>query len=111
MTTAERADVSRYGNHSHDSYFLDNPPGNDRPEPTNEVDDRYVGGALGCICPIVVNEAAMFETILNLQGAALEELMTNQPTSNPKKMEQAKQLLDEAICLAIQASKELVAGE
>ncbi|WP_165935507.1 hypothetical protein [Vibrio owensii] len=49
----------------------------------------------------------MFEAILNTQGAALETLMSNQPTANQAKMDQAKQLLDEAICLAIQASKEV----
>lgn len=53
------------------------------------------------------NEVVMFEAILNTQGAALETLMSNQPTANPKKMELAKQRLEEAICLAIQASKEV----
>jgi|GEM_PF-4022732 len=53
----------------------------------------------------------MFETIINLQGEALEGLITNQPTSNPKMMEQAKQLLHEAISLAVQASKEVTTGE
>lgn len=48
----------------------------------------------------------MFEAILNTQGAALEELMSNQPTANPVKMELAKQRLEEAICLAIHAAKE-----
>lgn len=52
----------------------------------------------------------MFEAILNTQGAALETLMSNQPTANPKKMELAKQRLEEAICLAIQASKEVTDG-
>ena len=49
----------------------------------------------------------MFEAVLNTQGQALESLMTNQPTANPKKMELAKQRLEEAIRLAIQASKEI----
>lgn len=49
----------------------------------------------------------MFEAVLNTQGQALERLMTNQPTANPKKMELAKQRLEESICLAIQASKEV----
>jgi hypothetical protein len=53
------------------------------------------------------NEVAMFEAILNTQGAALEKLMSNQPTANPTKMDLAKQRLEEAICLAIQASKEV----
>lgn len=53
------------------------------------------------------NEVAMFEAILNTQGAALETLMSNQPTANPTKMDLAKQRLEEAICLAIQASKEV----
>ena len=53
------------------------------------------------------NEEAMFEAILNTQGAALEKLMSNQPTANPTKMDLAKQRLEEAICLAIQASKEV----
>ncbi len=53
------------------------------------------------------NEVAMFEAILNTQGQALERLMSNQPTANPKKMELAKQRLEESICLAIQASKEV----
>lgn len=48
----------------------------------------------------------MFETVLNSQGRALEEMMTNQETSNPQLMDEAKQLLDEAICKAIQASKQ-----
>lgn len=49
----------------------------------------------------------MFEAILNTQGSALEQLMTQQPTANPKKMELAKQRLEEAINLAVQASKEV----
>ncbi|HCG7105034.1 TPA: hypothetical protein NJ322_004335 [Vibrio parahaemolyticus] len=49
----------------------------------------------------------MFEAILNQQGQALERLMNNHPTANPKKMELAKQRLEESICLAIQASKEV----
>lgn len=53
------------------------------------------------------NEVAMFEAILNTQGSALEQLMAQQPTANPKKMELAKQRLEEAINLAVQASKEV----
>ena len=49
----------------------------------------------------------MFEAVLNTQGQALESLMANQATANPALMEEAKQLLEEAICLAIQASKEV----
>lgn len=57
------------------------------------------------------NEVAMFEAILNTQGAALEKLMSNQPTANPTKMELAKQRLEESICLAIQAAKETTDGD
>lgn len=50
------------------------------------------------------------EAVLKSQGRSLEEFMTMIPTSNPAKMELAKQRLEEAICLAIQASKETVDG-
>ncbi len=53
------------------------------------------------------DEVAMFEAILNTQGQALERLMTNQPTTNPSLMEEAKQKLEESIIMAIQASKEV----
>ncbi|MGR3238527.1 hypothetical protein [Vibrio vulnificus] len=53
------------------------------------------------------NPSSMFECVLNTQGRALERMMTNQDTANPAKMEQAKQLLEEAICLAIQAAREV----
>jgi len=49
----------------------------------------------------------MFEAILNTQGQALERLMTNQPTNNPSLMKEATQKLEEAIIMAIQASKEV----
>ena len=62
---------------------------------------------MDCARPFDANEVAMFEAIMNQQGAALEQLMTKQPTANPKKMELAKQRLEEAVCLAIQASKEI----
>lgn len=52
----------------------------------------------------------MFEAILNTQGQALERFMSNQPTANPTKMELAKKRLEESICLAIQASKEVTDG-
>ncbi|ELQ2514286.1 hypothetical protein QTG68_003975 [Vibrio vulnificus] len=57
------------------------------------------------------NPVSMFESILNTQGSALERIMTNQDTANPAKMDQAKQLLKESICLAIQASHETNGGD
>lgn len=53
----------------------------------------------------------MFEAVLNTQGQALERLMTNQPTANPALMEKAKQRLEEAVTMAIQASKEVTDGD
>lgn len=49
----------------------------------------------------------MFEAVMNTQGQALESFMTNQPTSNPELMNKAKELLEEAVAMAIQASKEV----
>ncbi|EKO3667245.1 hypothetical protein NM449_17555 (plasmid) [Vibrio metschnikovii] len=53
----------------------------------------------------------MFEAILNTQGQALESLMDSQPTANPKLMQEAKERLEEAICMAIQAAKETTDGD
>lgn len=53
----------------------------------------------------------MFESILNTQGRALEQLMANQPTTNHRLMEDAKQKLEESIVMAIQASKEVAHGD
>lgn len=53
-------------------------------------------------------EVVMFESILNTQGRALEQLMANQPTTNHRLMEDAKQKLEESIVMAIQASKEVI---
>lgn len=52
------------------------------------------------------NSVNMFESVLNTQGRALERMMTNQDTVNPKLMDEAKQLLDEAVCKAIQAARQ-----
>lgn len=46
-----------------------------------------------------------FESILRVQGNALESLMSNRPTADQKMMADAQVKLREAIELAIQASK------
>ncbi|MBD1559488.1 hypothetical protein HC752_21330 [Vibrio sp. S9_S30] len=50
---------------------------------------------------------AYFNSVLNTQAQALEVLITNQPTANPQLMEEAKQLLEEAVIKATQAAKEV----
>lgn len=46
-----------------------------------------------------------FESILRVQGNALDNLMSNQPTADQKMMADAQVKLREAIALAIQAGK------
>ncbi|EJS1626297.1 hypothetical protein NXA67_003192 [Vibrio cholerae] len=54
----------------------------------------------------MTQSVTQFEAILNSQGQAIEAMMTRQATANPKLMQEAKERLEEAICMAIQASKE-----
>ncbi len=49
---------------------------------------------------------ANFTAVLNTQAQALEKMMTNQVTSNPHKMSEAMNLLEQAVCTAIAAAKE-----
>ena len=46
-----------------------------------------------------------FNSVISTQAQAMEVLMTNQPTVNPQLMEEAKQLLEEAVLKATQAAK------
>ncbi|QXM18759.1 hypothetical protein [Vibrio phage ST2-1pr] len=48
-----------------------------------------------------------FNSVISTQAQAMEVLMTNQPTANPQLMEEAKQLLEEAVLKATQAAKEV----
>ncbi len=47
-----------------------------------------------------------FSAVLNTQAQALENMMAKQPTSNPRKMDEAKNLLEQAVWTAISAAKE-----
>jgi hypothetical protein len=47
----------------------------------------------------------LFEQIIRTQAEGVESLMTNCPTTQQEKMNQAKQLLKEAVLLAIDAGK------
>jgi hypothetical protein len=49
----------------------------------------------------------MFEKILLQQGKALSEMMVKQPTARLDLMQQAAQQINDAIALAIQASKQV----
>lgn len=48
-----------------------------------------------------------FNSVISSTAQAMEALMTNQPTANPQLMEEAKQLLEEAVLKATQAAKEV----
>ncbi|MCY9805541.1 hypothetical protein OTK51_19130 [Vibrio scophthalmi] len=51
-----------------------------------------------------------FKAVIESQAQAMESLMTNQPTANPQLMDEAKQLLEEAVLKATQASREVTDG-
>ncbi|MCL9783650.1 hypothetical protein M9194_19685 [Vibrio sp. S4M6] len=53
------------------------------------------------------NTVKQFEAVLNTQAHALEVMMTNQPTTTPRLMEEAIQLMEESVCKAIQAAKQV----
>lgn len=52
-------------------------------------------------------EVVMFKQIMNTQGQALEQLMSNQPTNNPALMNEAQAELKSAIDKAVQAAGEV----
>ena len=52
-----------------------------------------------------------FNSVVSTQAQAMEALMTNQPTANPQLMEEAKQLLEEAVLKATQAAKDVKASD
>ena len=52
-----------------------------------------------------------FQSVISSQANALESLMANQPTQNPQLMKEAKELLEEAVIKAIQASRDIEVTE